>query len=223
MQDFILSLEEEYKRHADPKNAFGQAAYMKNHFEFYGINSPIRKSIHRPFFIKTYLPPKEDLEKIIKRLWNKPQREYHYFAQELAFKYIKQLEKKDILLFEYMVLHNSWWDTIDYIAPKLMGEYFKKFPEERDKWVNKWLSSNHIWLQRSAILFQLKYKENLDTALLSKVIHSLLHSKEFFIQKAIGWVLREYGKTNPKWVVDFANCTDLAPLSYREAVRIINK
>ncbi len=223
MESFIQSLEEEFRRNANSTKAIGQAAYMKNHFDFYGIDSPTRKLIQRPFFVKDHLPSKEDHKKIIKELWKKPQREYHYFAQELAFKYIQELEKSDILLFEYMVVHNSWWDTIDFIAPKLMGAYFKKFPQEREKWVNKWLKSENIWLQRSALLFQLKYKQELDKNLLSRTINTLINSKEFFIQKAIGWVLREYGKTNPHWVWEFANSTPLAPLSYREAVRIIIK
>ena len=78
-----------------------------------------------------------------KGLWNKPQRKYQYFSQELAFKYIKQVEREDIELFEYMVIHKSWWDTVDFIANKLMGEYFKKYPEQIEHYVQKWLGSNN--------------------------------------------------------------------------------
>lgn len=120
-----------------------------------------------------------------------------------------------------MVTHKSWWDTVDFIAAKLMGEYFTKFPEQRAIYVKKWIDSNNIWLQRCALLFQLKYKENLDTALLGAVINSLLGSKEFFINKAIGWILREYSKTNPNWVMEFANKTALGNLSKKEALRWI--
>jgi len=87
--------------------------------------------------------------------------------------------------------------------------------------VKKWLLSNNIWLQRSALLFQLKYKENIDTVLLSATINSLLGSKEFFINKAIGWILREYSKTNAIWVMEFANKTALSSLSKKEALRLI--
>ena len=78
-----------------------------------------------------------------------------------------------------------------------------------------------MWLQRSAILFQLKYKDKTDTDILFKYIALLSNSKEFFIQKAIGWALREYSKTNPKIVIDFVSLHDLAKLSKREALRII--
>jgi 3-methyladenine DNA glycosylase AlkD len=102
-----------------------------------------------------------------------------------------------------------------------MGEYFKKYPEQRIIYVRKWINSNNIWLQRCALLFQLKYKENLDTVLLGSVINSLLGSKEFFINKAIGWILREYSKTNPIWVIEFADKTALSNFSKKEALRLI--
>jgi 3-methyladenine DNA glycosylase AlkD len=76
-------------------------------------------------------------------------------------------------------------------------------------------------MQRSSLLFQLKYKNSLDVELLQKYILHLSSSKEFFIQKAIGWILREYGKTNSRWVIDFVSDATLAPLSKREALKHI--
>lgn len=221
MKDFITTLSVEFKKNANPKIASGQKAYMRNQFEFYGIKTPERREIEKPFLVKEYLPPKKDLEKIVKTLWNKPQREYQFFAMELVQKYVKQFEKKDMALLEFIVMHKSWWDTVDFIAVKLIGEYFKLYPSLRKQYVKKWLASKNIWLQRSALLFQLKYKKNLDTELLSYAIQPLLGSKEFFINKAIGWVLREYSRTNPKWVVNFVNQTPLEPLSRKEALRLI--
>ncbi|MGB6269221.1 MAG: DNA alkylation repair protein, partial [Olleya sp.] len=141
--------------------------------------------------------------------------------QELAFKYIKTLDKNDITLFEFMVANKSWWDTVDFIAVKLIGAYFKVFPDSRKVYIDKWLTSNNIWLQRSALLFQLKYKEAIDEELLAYTINHLLDTKEFFINKAIGWILREYSRTNPEWVLDFVNKTDLNNLSKKEALRLI--
>lgn len=222
MTTFIKTLELEFAQHANPKIGLEQKAYMRNQFEFYGIKATERREIQKPFFIKEFLPKKDELDKIVIALWEKPQRDYQYFSQELAFNYVKQFEKKDIELFEYIVTHKSWWDTVDFIAANLMGAYFKKYPEQRDVYVEKWLLSNNIWLQRSALLFQLKYKENLDTVLLSSIINSLLGSKEFFINKAIGWILREFSKTNPKWVLEFSGKTALSNLSKKEALRLIS-
>lgn len=221
MEDYIKILEAEFARNANTEIAMGQKAYMKNHFDFYGIKSPLRKEIQKPFLHKNALPPKEDLETIIKILGEKPQREFQYFAQELSSKYVKIIEEEDINVFELMVVNKSWWDTVDYISVKLMGGYFKEYPGKRDSLIEKWIASGDMWLQRSALLFQLNYKEELDTGFLTYVIKSLLGSKEFFINKAIGWVLRQYSKTNPDWVIGFANKTQLAKLSEKEALRLI--
>jgi 3-methyladenine DNA glycosylase AlkD len=221
LEDYIKTLEIEFARNANTEIAMGQKAYMKNLFEFYGIKSPVRKKVQKPFLHKDALPSKGDLEKIVKVLWGKPQREFQYFSQELAFKYVKQIGGKDIELYEFMVVNKSWWDTVDYVSVKLMGEYFKKYPNQRDKLIENWIASGNMWLQRSALLFQLNYKDELDTEFLTYVINSLLGSKEFFINKAIGWVLRQYSKTNPEWVIDFAGKTRLANLSSREALRLI--
>jgi len=102
-----------------------------------------------------------------------------------------------------MIKQKSWWDTVGFIAVKLMGPYFSKFPKQIPVYVNKWLATENIWLQRAALLFQLKYKEGLDMELLSDTSNCFLGSKDLFVNKAIGWALREYSRTNPTWVVEF--------------------
>lgn len=223
MSEFVQVLSEEFQRYADPEIAVGQKAYMRNQFEFFGIKAPIRKEIQKPFLVKTYLPPKEKMEALVKELWNQPQREFQMFGQELVAKYQRQFEDKDIELLEYMVIHKSWWDSVDFIASHLMGSYFKMYPELRQTYADKWLDSDNIWLQRCALLFQLKYREQVDTELLKYLIHRLLGSKEFFINKAIGWMLREYSKRNPEWVKKFVQKTNLHSLSRKEALKVINR
>jgi len=222
MNEFVQTLELELKRNSNKKIAAGQKAYMRNQFEFYGIKSQLRRQIQRPFLVKSYLPPKGDLVEIVKALWNKPQREYQFFAQELVYKYIRQFDKNDIELLEYMVTHKSWWDTVDYIAVKLLGAYFTRFPGQLNSNIDKWLASGNIWLQRCCLLYQLKSMDKMDTQRLQYIIKKLLGSKEFFINKAIGWILREYSRTNPNWVRDFAENNDLANLSRREALRLLD-
>jgi 3-methyladenine DNA glycosylase AlkD len=221
MTPYIQSLQKELEAYRNEKIAQEQSAYMRNQFSFYGIKTPQRRIIIKPFLETKFLPSKKEANEIVKQLWLLPQRDYHYVAQELIEKYKKQFDKKDVELFEYMITNNSWWDTVDFIAAKLVGSYFKKYPEKREIYCKKWIASNNIWLQRTAILFQLKYKEQTDVILLDKVIHSLLGSKEFFINKAIGWALREYSKTNPKWVIQFAENNALNTLSKKEGLRLI--
>ena len=161
------------------------------------------------------------MENIIRELWSKSERDFQQFGQDLTFKYAKRLEQEDLALFEFMISNKSWWDTVDFIAVKLVGQYFKTYPKEKIHYINKWLNSGNIWLQRTALIFQLKYKTEIDTAILTTAIHHLLGSKEFFINKAIGWILREYSRTNPDWVIDFVEKTTLSNLSKREALRLL--
>ncbi len=221
MNSYILKLSDEFEKHSNLEIAQGQKAYMKHHFEFLGLKSPQRRELQKPFLAKENLPSKDDLEAIVQGLWQKPEREFQYFGQELLLKYKKHFQQEDIKLFEYMITHKSWWDSIDYIAVNLVGSYFLKFPQQVKSHIDKWLDSKNIWLQRTALLFQLKYKHQLDKELLVYVVKSLLGSKEFFINKAIGWILREYSKTNPDWVMAFVNNHDLDKLSRREALKRI--
>ena len=221
MGDYLHILETEFRSRKNSLIAQGQKAYMRDQFEYYGLKTEKRREIQRHFLSKEFLPEKPRGHAMIKTVWRKPQREFQLFAQELAYKYAKQIDKNDIALYEFMVIHKSWWDTVDFIAVHLMGSYFKKYPEAREVYVKKWLKSGNIWLQRSALLFQLKYKKELDTKMMGATIRFLLGSKEFFINKAIGWILREYSKTNSQWVKLFAGQTKLHPLSKREALRLL--
>ena len=219
--DYIEALEVELLSYRNSENAVKQKAYMRGQFEYYGLTTSERREVQKPFLVKAHLPSLEERDIIVKELWLKDQREYQLFSQELVHKYMKHFRSEDIELLEFMVIHKSWWDTVDFIAYKLMGAYFKSFPENREVYITKWLNSGNIWLQRSALLFQLKYKKDLDTMLLSHIINTLLGSKEFFINKAIGWVLRDYSRINPEWVKDFVEETELSALSRKEALRLI--
>src|SRR5699024_9475553 len=108
----------------------------------------------------------------------------------------KLLKECHITLIEHIITTKSWWDTVDAIATHLVGELFAKYPHLITEKGDNWLRLENIWLQRSMILFQLKYKEKTNEDLLYSIIKQLKHIDEFFIQKAIGWSLREHSKTN---------------------------
>lgn len=221
MQTYLNTLQTEFQINENPEYAKKQKAYLKNQFEHFGLSAAERRAIQKPFMMTEYLPNKSELKSIVIAAWEKPERDFHYFAQELFFRYKKQFEQSDIQLFEYMITHKSWWDTIDFIASKLVNHYFKTFPNERDFYVDKWLASDNIWLQRTTLYFQVKHKQQMDLVLLTKVINTLASSNEFFIQKAIGTVLREYSRIDADWVVEFVNTHELSQLSRREALRLL--
>ena len=199
----LTQLEVKFKDAADPARAFQMKKYMKDHFSFFGIQANPRRAICTEFLLENGLPEKVILDDVIKELWEKEEREFHHFGAELAYRYKKNVEEKDIELYRWMLVNKSWWDTVDFIAANLVGNYFQAFPDQAESAVKDWLESGNMWLQRTTIIFQLKYKKSTDLKLLSRQINALKLSKEFFIRKAIGWALREYSKTDPHWVQDF--------------------
>ena len=221
MNDYVFKVESELRLLAIPPNALYMKTYMKNKFEYLGIKSPERRELSKPFLTRHSLPSLEQLWSIIQELWEQPEREFQYLAMELASRYSRSVEKDWINHYESLIIRKSWWDTVDFIAATLIGHYFKVFPDMIKSVTETWMQSGNIWLQRTCLIFQLKYKDEVDTELLTSFIKQLCESKEFFIAKAIGWSLREYSKRNPAWVLDFVQKNTLQPLSKREALKRI--
>ena len=218
-KEYLDALLQEFEANSNPKIAEEQKAYMKHKFSFLGIMTPVRKQIQKPFLQKENLPDKKQSFRIVMKLWKQPYRELHYFCIELVDKYKKQSEVDDIEFFEWMITTNSWWDTVDMLAIHAVGNYFKNYPQKVKEKTTEWIADNNIWLQRTALLFQLKYKKETDTILLEELIKKVIGSDEFFIRKAIGWVLREYARTDKAWVAEFLENNELSNLSRREAMK----
>ena len=207
--------------HQNSKNQEAMEAYMRNQFQFFGIKTPERTSLLRDFLKENGKAPIEECPDIVRALWSEPQRECQYIALSLLDKQSRYLTKEHLPLLEDMIVHKSWWDTIDHIASNHVGEIYQT--EEDDTYLEKWIHSDNMWLNRIAILYQLKYKEKTDEDRLFRYIIMHNQSKEFFIQKAIGWALREYSKTNPEAVIRFIESEQLAPLSKREGLKHVNR
>lgn len=210
-----------YEEHRNEENAGPMKKYMKDHFPFLGIKSPLRKELEKQFFKETGILKEPFDKEFVTGLWEKNEREYHYTAITYMGKFIKKLPKDVIHFLEMLITTKSWWDSVDSIAP-LVGELARKYPEIIEETINGWSVDDNFWLRRSAILFQLKYKQHTNEALLFEYIVKNADSKEFFIQKAIGWALREYSKTNPVSVKEFIEGNKLAPLSIREGSKYVS-
>jgi 3-methyladenine DNA glycosylase AlkD len=221
MHSYIIPIEKKFRQQANAENANGMKAYLLNQFEFFGLKTPARRALCKEHYKQYPVKDLKELETIVKECFSLAQREFHYFAIELFGHHKKLWQPSSIKMMEYCLLHKSWWDSVDGMASEWLGPYFKLFPEQIVPVTLKWNLSKNMWLQRSSIMFQKAYKKNTDTALLSKYILNCSRSKEFFIQKAIGWALREYSKTDPKWVVQFVKQHKLASLSAREALKRI--
>lgn len=222
VNDFILELRKIFEEHSDAERARTHSDYLKNKFVAFGIKTPVRREITKPFMSREFLPEKKIAFEIVKQCWAQPERDFHQFGMDFFLKYTKKFDKEDLDFLVYLITTKSWWDTVDMLATKGAGDYFKKFPEESHKMVEQWCAQENMWLRRVAILFQLKYKKDTDLELLTYAIEKNLGSKEFFINKAIGWVLRDYTRTDEDWVIEFVEAhPSLNPLSVREALRLL--
>ncbi len=217
MHNNIIS---EFRDSRDPIKAEAMAAYMKNKFPFLGLIRPERNRLQKEFIKSAKKSGLIDWD-FINECWNLPEREYQYLAMDYLIALKQNLQKGDLTKIEGLITSKSWWDTVDAIADKLVGDLCRRLPELINEYILKWAVSENIWLARSAILFQLKYKDLTDSELLKRIILENNDTKEFFINKAIGWALREYSKTNRAWVQDFINNNHLHPLSVREGSKYL--
>ncbi|WP_409272603.1 DNA alkylation repair protein [Neobacillus sp. SCS-31] len=221
MEKYILQLKTLFEEHRSPENALAMERYMKNHFPFLGIKKPLRAELEKRFYTETGLAKELFDERFIRLLWELPEREYQYAALGYLAKFSRKLEPQALGLAKELITEKSWWDTVDALASNPVGALAARFPDSIPLEMDKWAVSDNMWLRRTAILHQLKYKDDTDESRLYTYIGQNADSREFFIQKAIGWALREYSKTNPDSVREFIQNTKLAALSRREGSKYL--
>ncbi len=221
-------IEEVYRTlgdHEDVEYAEKMSAYMKGHFHYFGIRSPQRKDLSKAAIHTLAKEYGQAHHAILRDCWEYDEREMQYVGLEVLFKSWRYWNEETLDLMEELIVKKAWWDTVDALATKGVGRYFQLHPEERLSRTEEWNKGENLWLIRTSILFQLKYKDELDQELLYKYICRHFGSSEFFINKSIGWVLREYAKRKPDEVRVFIQTheEDLAPLSIREALKHIGR
>ncbi len=217
-------IKNELLSNCDPLKALQMQAYMKTKQQFYGVQSKLRKQIFRDAIKRHPISSQEEWEKVIIELWNGKHREEMYHALEVAEKYKKYHTENAWQLFEKLLRTATNWDTVDWLSSNLIGRLVEKYRYlENDIWI--WTYDDNFWVRRASLLVHLKHKEETNIRLLSQTILKLAHEKEFFIRKAIGWVLRQYSYTNPEWVVQFVEQYEdkLSGLSKREALKAIKR
>jgi 3-methyladenine DNA glycosylase AlkD len=211
-----------YKSAADCEKSLAMSKYMKGLFVFHGISSPTRKEIQKEWYGSIIKNSTVNIRSLILDLWNQKEREFHYAAIDVLIRQPKKfIQAADSELMEFLITKHSWWDSVDLIASHYVGDYCRQFPIEGAELIEKWRKSDNMWLNRACLLYQLKYKKETDFELLSSLIEQFQEKKEFFIQKAIGWSLREYSKTNPIAVKAFIEKVNLQGLAKREGSKYL--
>lgn len=195
------------------------SAYMQNRFPFLGIPKPALKEVMKP-----YLQKSKKLAfdwDFVFLCWEKPYREAQYVAVSYVLLHQKHFVEADLEKITRLITEKSWWDTVDNLDAAV-GTLVLRYPALKETML-AWSVSDNLWLRRTAIDFQQEYKEDTDTALLAQIIENNLGGAEFFINKAIGWSLRDYSKVNPDWVRSFLKKQEgrLAALSVKEASKYL--
>ncbi|MFO0496088.1 MAG: DNA alkylation repair protein [Flavobacteriia bacterium] len=221
-QKKIIELDLLFHTKINRERGLDMSKYMKDLFPFYGIDATNRRLLQAQWYPFLKELTQNDKKHLIKELWVKDEREFQYAAIDLLNKTsLSKINSDDDLLLEWLITNKSWWDSVDAIASNYLGKYVQKFPEEGKKIIAEWRDSENLWLRRSCLIFQLKYSTNVDFELLKSLILQFQHEKEFFIQKAIGWSLRQYSKFNPESVRSFITEINLKGLAHKEASKYL--
>ncbi|MXW92894.1 MAG: DNA alkylation repair protein [Rhodospirillaceae bacterium] len=212
---------------ADPVRAPQQQAYMKSDMPYFGVGVPHCRRIAGAVFRAHPLPDAGAWEAAILDLWRRAgHREERYAAVELLLfkRYAGWLEPARLAMVEELVVTGAWWDYVDAIAGRGVGAMLAAHPHRMKAVLREWAKDDDIWKRRTAILAQLRAKDETDTALLADAIRPSIGDPEFFLRKGIGWALREYSKTDPAWVLAFVEAhPELSVLSRREALKHLER
>lgn len=214
--DKFARIQKSFEQAKDAEQAKKMSAYMRNQFTYYGIPAPIRKNLCKNFLQEEKKNKCIDWA-FLDRCWKDEHREFQYVVMDYLSAMHKFLTFEDVPRIEKCIRSKQWWDVIDGLD-RIVGNI--AFVDRRiNDLMLKWSKDENFWVRRVAIDHQLLRKENTDTELLETILVNNFGSSEFFINKAIGWSLRDYSKTNPAWVADFISRhrQSLNPLSIREA------
>jgi len=211
-----------FRQAGDPERAGYQRAYMRDQFDYFGLGAKEWMAIVKVFHSEHGWFDGEDLKTYVRTCLDHDRREMHYAGITMVEKQLKRQPVGFIDFLEEMITTNSWWDTVDWIA-KLVGQHLHRYPELQHPCCSRWIDDPNMWLQRTAIIHQLAYKERTDEKLLFDLIRKQADNKEFFIRKACGWALRQYAKTNPGAVEKFISKERLSGLTIREARKQLDR
>lgn len=208
------------KNNADADKAVAMSAYMKDRFPFYGINKPERSALSNDYLKASKNWETKDLLATVYQLYEQPERECHYIAIDLLNTNYKRLSYQDINQIYPLIDRKAWWDSVDGIR-KPISLWVKDHGEYMDEVMTALLAAESMWQRRVALTLQLRWKEQTDSQWLEQAIVQNIHDQEFFIQKAIGWALRDYSRTNPEWVRNIIALHSFSSLAVREGSKYL--
>ncbi len=225
MRPIAAFVTEQFAALANPVDAVPMAAYLKTDMPFWGIKKPARVPVYRAVRDRFRTDDRDEYEANVLALWALPHREDKYAAIDYAKLCRRCVVPGSLVLYERMIREGAWWDLVDDIAANLVGRVLMESRAELTPIMRRWARDEDLWIRRSAILSQLKHKEQCDEGLLFELCLEHLHEREFFIRKAIGWVLRQHSYTAPETVRAFLleHREQMSGLSFREGAKALRR
>jgi len=208
----------------DPEKAAQQQRYMKSELPYRGYAAPELKALLRPLLAAYEPVDRTAWERTVRELWDgATHREERYAAIAVARhrKAHVWLAPESVPLFRHLVVTGAWWDLVDETAQHLMRPALVAHRAELTPVLWAWASDEDVWVRRTSVICQLGLRADTDLDLLEHAIESNLDDQTFWLRKAIGWALRDYGRTDPGWVrAEVLRHGDrMSGLSRREALK----
>ena len=221
-QDLRTEMNENRTNDAGP-----MVKYQRNQFPFLGIKSQMRRNILKPYLKQAKLEAKLSYQEspdqeiidwyFVEKYWSYAEREFQYIACDYLKEMKQYLRPDDLPRLKILIVQKSWWDSVDALV-KTIGYVVHQYPQLKQTMVD-WSLSDNIWLKRTSMIHQLGMKEETDVDLLAKTCENCLYMREFFVNKAMGWILRDYAKTDQTWVEKFLKSHEkgISNLTWKEA------
>ncbi|MEO6122049.1 MAG: DNA alkylation repair protein, partial [Acidimicrobiales bacterium] len=198
------------------------SAYMRHQFPFLGVKAPGQKAATRVAVAAAGWPAdEEDVIAAIDACWARPEREYRYAGCHLATRFARLATPDFINHTARWITGDAWWDTCDPLARGSVGQVVRRHPQRRST-MDQWLAGDNLWLIRAAIIHMGGWGDAIDRDWVTASCLARAGHQDFFIRKAIGWILRDLARVDPDTVIGFVEgpgAPVLSNLSKREALK----
>lgn len=213
-------LREDLEDLADPDRVEQMESYLRGKFACLGLTSANCTIAAKPLLKAVPKASEDELFDLARACWDEPEREFHYVGANALRRGAKNLSVDSLPKVRYFIENNSWWDTVDNLASNTIGPLLINHAELRAE-METWILDSNIWVARTALIYQLKYKDQTDEDQLFRFALLRAGDTEFFIRKAIGWSLRQHARLKPDAVLDFVkdNEDTFSGLTKREALK----
>ena len=205
-----------------PERAVQEKRYLKSPMLFHGVTLPFINREAKAFYKANKDLETADLWAIVDGLWTTGYHDTRSLAIELLTLFSKRLVLGDVPRMEAMLRQSCTWDHVDEISARLGGALVDRYPEFKATLV-AWSTDDYFWVRRASMLSQLvPLREGRgDLELFFRFAAAMIGEKEFFIRKAIGWILRDTARKRPEPVIAFVekHVHEMAGLTFREALK----